>query len=221
MFLSTNCLLSDFDEDIKRLFPDEVYSRKKLERKNRTGHLPLPGGQVGMFQLFRRRQYAPDQRSDHYFMTSVVLVLLLTMIAFTILATTVGVVVTYLVELFVDVGAELLDDVNSFFNYATQMLIVFCVEGNIPQDLSKQWLVCVHRIINDIARIANRTFLMGDSNESDEEQNLNYQRGIHTSYYTQYMLSKMAQANVANVILLSCLGIFVVYKLLQHCRLIR
>lgn len=209
------------DEDIKRLFPDEVSSRRKSERKSRIGQFPLPGGQRGIVQFLRGRRYAPGQRSSHYFITSVCLVLLLLMITFTILATTVGVIVIYLVELFVDVGVELFDDVNWFVNYAMQMLIVFCIEGRIPQELSKLWLGRVCRIIDDIARIANRTMHTGGNDTSGDELDVIGHRGVHTSYYTQYMLSKMAQANAANVILLSCLGIFLVYKLLQHRRLIR
>jgi len=221
VFLNVTYLPSEFDEDIKRLFPDEVSSRTKSERKTRIGQSPLPGGQRGIVQFLRGRRYAPGQRSGHYFMTSVCLALLLMMITFTILATTVGVIVIYLVELFVDIGVELLDDVNWFVSYATQMLLVFCVEGSVPQELSKLWLGRVRRIVDDIARIANRTMRLGGNDTSGADVDESGHRGVHTSYYTQYMLGKMAQANAANVVLLSCLGMFLVYKLLQHRRLIR
>ena len=202
---------------MKTVFPDEVDSRTKLERKTRINRLPLPGGQLAVVPYLRGRQSAPGAGRGNYFATSVCLVLLLTMIAFTILATTVSVVMTYVFEMFVDTGVELLDDMNWLVSYATQMVGVYFIEGTVPQELRKLCLARISRIIDNIARIANRTIRVGDDGSaSGVEGDLDDHRGLHTSYYTQYMLSRMAQANVANTILLSCLGMFLVYKLVYR-----
>ena len=206
----------EFDEEMKRTFLDEVDSRTNLERKTRIDRLPLPGGQLAVVPYLRARRPGPG--SGHYFATSVCLVLLLTMVAFTILATTVSVVVTYVVEMFVDTGVELLEDVNWLVSYTTQMIGVYFIEGTVPQELRKLCMARVSRIIDNIVRIANRT-IKDDSRGVDGD--LDDHRGLHTSYYTQNMLSRMAQSNVANTILLSCLGLYLMYKLLNRRQLNR
>lgn len=151
-------------------------------------------------------------------------VILLMILCFTIFAMTVGFFLWYLLEVAMDIVIDVFMEMNNFFDRAWQALIILCIEGQVPEQVNTMLAGSVRKMFASFGKLANRTktFL----NDGEFYDYGTYDVGVmrdhvanmrdHVANETSQLLSRMAQASVANYLLAAVLMTYMVYRLARH-----
>ena len=123
-------------------------------------------------------------------------------------------------DIFIDVFLEM----NNFFDRAWQALIILCIEGQVPEQVNTMLAGSVRKMFASFGKLANRTktFL----NEGEFYEYGNYDVGQmrdhvatmrdHVANETSQLLSRMAQASIANYLLVGILMTYMLYRIARH-----
>ncbi|ELU04313.1 hypothetical protein CAPTEDRAFT_223896 [Capitella teleta] len=220
------CLPDDnLDSTVQTTFPQEYRARKKVEKKLRNKLPPLPGCASGPLRFFQTsvQRYRNRRASMLTMWSGACFVLLLMIFGFTVFATTVGFFLWYLLEVAMDIFIDVFMEMNNFFDRAWQALIILCIEGQVPEQVNTMLAGSVRRMFASFGKLANRTKTFLNDGEIYEygEVGVNMRDHVanmrdHVANETSQLLSRMAQASVANYLLVAALMTYMVYRLARY-----
>jgi hypothetical protein len=233
-------LVADMCRTIKAKYPEEHRKRRQMEKRNRRHPtLPLPGapapGSLSSF-LAQRHVHRNNNRAGGAgggggsqvlaAGAGVCFVVLLMMLGFTVFATTVGFVLWYLVEVSMDVLCDLAAEASTLLELGYQAIVVACIEGRVPTDLARLASASAARMIGAFTKLMNRTrgadtdaSTSSSASSPDLPEASDAIPGADnmngTAPGTQF-LSRMAQAQMANYVLVGFLVTYLLYRFAKH-----
>lgn len=220
-YFSLFALSIDLQNEVKSKFPAEFKTRQNVEKKFKKKLAPLPGVPMSALQYFQIQQrQRPNNRdlNPTNFLTTcsgVCCVVLLMMLAFTVFATTVGFVLWYVMEVAMEVVAELAFEANQLCNLAWQALIILCIDGKVPHELKQIMSESCGKILGAFTRLVNRTQTFLGEGEVPPPAMV-YYVPYDVTNGTSPFLSKVAQANIANYLLLGGFFTYCLYRLAKY-----
>lgn len=194
---------------VKKVFPKEYKLRNSSEKKQKSKLPPLPSNRnftVTRINRDRNRNYV----LVHW--AGVCFVVLLCVMAISILATTVGMLLWYLWETFMDYFIDGLVSINGYFDYSWQLIIMILMEKSdeISPELAKMLLGSFGQVLHAVGKLFNRTIenakdlsQMGDLGTKKEN--------------TQYSYTVSAfQVDLANYVLVMGFVTYLIYRFARY-----
>lgn len=208
-------LFAEMSRAVKSLFPTDYKRRRAIEKRRRHQLPPLPGTRA-----LPPRHGRPGN-SAHFLAAGagVCFVVMLMMLGFTVFATTIGLVLWYLVEVAMDLLCELAVEVNDFISMAYQALVLTCVDGRVPEELAQHITASALRMITAFTRLMNRTQqVTGEEDEGYVEKNAvddSSDTGNSTNDSSQFLMH-IVHAQRANYVLVGFLVTYLLYRFARH-----
>lgn len=206
---SFSCHISEMTNLVKKVFPKEYKLRNSSEKKQKSKLPPLPSNRnftVTRINRDRNRNYV----LVHW--AGVCFVVLLCVMAISILATTVGMLLWYLWETFMDYFIDGLVSINGYFDYSWQLIIMILMEKSdeISPELAKMLLGSFGQVLHAVGKLFNRTIenakdlsQMGDLGTKKEN--------------TQYSYTVSAfQVDLANYVLVMGFVTYLIYRFARY-----
>ena len=208
---------------IKTLFAEEHRKRRVVEKRSRRQpQLPLPGAPVpGNFLAQSRGQRGRRGGGTHVLAAGagVCFVVLLMMLGFTVFATTIGFLLWYMVEVSMDILCDVALEVSTFFDLAYQALVLMCIEGRVPTDLANLMTASGGRMLHAFTKLVNRTQPAED--ETDVPEVIEEAEAVNGTSSSVQFLTRMAQAQMANYVLVGFLVTYLLYRFAKHVQQVR
>ena len=142
------------------MYPAHYHLRNNMEKKSKKLP-PLPSS--NRFNFSRNRfslSHFPQDRNRNYVLVhwaGVCFVVLLTLMAVSVLATTIAMVVWYLWETLMDYFIDVLVIIDSYFDYCWQVIIMVLLEGNVSPELAKILAGSYGQVLHAVGKFFNRT----------------------------------------------------------------
>ena len=224
-------VVTEMCRTIKSLYPEEHRKRRQIEKRNRRQpQLPLPGapapGTLSSFLAQRHNRNRGGGGGSDVLAAGagVCFVVLFMMMGFTVFATTIGFLLWYMVEISMDIVCDVAQEVSTFFELGYQALVLMCIEGRVPTDLAHLMSASAGRMIHAFTKLVNRTRdpeseeLSGELPKVMEGSTAESINGTSTG--TQF-LTRMAQAQMANYVLIGFLVTYLLYRFAKHVQQVR
>ena len=199
---------------VKTVFPKEYNQRKAMEKKNRKKLPPLPSSGSFTFTRFNR------DRNRNYVLihwAGVCFVVLLIVMAISILATTVGMLLWYLWETFMDYFIDGLVSVNGYFDYSWQLIIMILLEKSdeISPELAKMLAGSFGQVLHAVGKLFNRSVEnpldFSVLNTAGPEESSSSESAAQINYVISAF-----QVDLANYILVMCVVTYLIYRFARY-----
>ena len=243
------CTFSEMCRSVKGQFPAEYKRRRTAEKRRRHNLPPLPGNPMSALSLLGNGMRGGRRRGGGLLAggrggaaggnvlaagAGVCFVVLLMMLGFTVFATTVGFMLWYMVEVSMDLLCDLALEISEFVDLAYQALLLLCIEGRVPTDLSHLISASAGRMLSAFTKLVNRTQTTTSIDSVEDEDGVNMEisatesddvitgaqnnntAGQPTPTTPSQFLSRMAQAQVANYMLVGFLVTYILYRFAKH-----